>query len=37
MGMQPTPKYLAAGDRLQLTVTGLGMQRNLIVPSPFAV
>ena len=37
MGMQPTPKYLAAGDQLQLTVTGLGMQRNLVVPSPFAV
>ncbi len=37
MGMLPTPKYLTAGDRLQLAATGLGMQNNTVVKSPFAL
>ncbi len=35
MGMKPEPKYLRAGDRLELTVTGLGTQRGTVVPSPY--
>ena len=35
MGMKPEPVYLEAGDRLELSVTGLGTQRNLVVASPW--
>lgn len=35
MGMKPEPKYLKIGDRLELSVTGLGSQRSEIVPSPY--
>ncbi len=36
MGMKPSPRYLAEGDRLELTGSGLGSQQALIVRSPFA-
>ncbi len=35
MGMKPEPKYLKAGDRLELSVSRLGSQRSQIVPSPY--
>ena len=35
MGMKPEPTYLKTGDRLELSVTGLGSQRSEIVPSPY--
>jgi ureidoglycolate lyase len=35
MGMKPQPVYLKAGDRLELSVTGLGTQRNVVVNSPW--
>jgi 2,4-diketo-3-deoxy-L-fuconate hydrolase len=35
MGMKPEPVYLKAGDQLELSVTGLGTQRNRVVESPF--
>lgn len=35
MGMKPTPKFLAAGDQLELAVTGLGTQHGTVIPSPF--
>lgn len=35
MGMKPEPRYLRAGDRLELSVTGLGTQRGTVVPSPY--
>ena len=36
MGMKPVPQYLHAGDRLELSVTGLGTQRSTVVPSPYS-
>ena len=35
MGMKPEPIYLKAGDRLELSVTGLGTQRSRVVNSPW--
>ena len=36
LGMKPTPVFLAAGDRLELSIPGLGRQVSEVVPSPFA-
>lgn len=35
MGMKPEPRYLAVGDRLELSVTGLGSHLCNVVPSPY--
>jgi 2-keto-4-pentenoate hydratase/2-oxohepta-3-ene-1,7-dioic acid hydratase in catechol pathway len=35
LGMKPTPIFLAPGDRLELSITGLGRQVSEVVPSPF--
>ena len=36
MGMKPEPKYLQLGDRLDLSLTGLGEQHGTVVASPYA-
>jgi 2-keto-4-pentenoate hydratase/2-oxohepta-3-ene-1,7-dioic acid hydratase in catechol pathway len=36
MGMKPEPTYLKDGDRLDLSLTGLGDQHCIVVPSPYA-
>jgi len=36
LGMKPEPRYLAAGDVVELGITGLGAQRQVIKPYPSA-
>lgn len=35
MAMKPEPKYLRVGDRIELSVSGLGTQLNTVVSSPY--
>lgn len=35
MGMKPEPQYLRVGDELHLSLTGLGSQHSVVVPSPY--